>query len=89
MYRPTKRKLVRRVSLASAVGAMAVTGLGLALIGQSGATTALKVERSTSAAVSTTAKGPSSTLTISPKYHVVSTRHHDDGASSQFQGGDN
>ena len=81
MYRPTKRKLVRRASTASAVALFAIAGLGLTAIAQSGAvTSALKSEK---AAVTT--KSTTKVTTPTPKYHIVSSRYHDDS----HQSGDN
>lgn len=82
MYRPKKRQWVRRAAVSSALGLVAVTGLGVTLISQSGATsTALKVAKTTSAATSTTSSA-TPTLSISPKYHVVGGHHDDSHRSS-------
>ncbi len=91
MYRPKKRQWVRRAAVSSALGLVAVSGLGVALISQSGATsTALRAAKTTSAPTPT-ASSPTSPLSIAPKYHVVG-RFHDDSqrASDGSQGyGDN
>jgi hypothetical protein len=74
MYRPKKRKLVRRVSAASMVAVVAAVGLGITIVNQSGAAnSALKV---TTEKADTTAAATSTAATA--KYHVVSTSSSDD-----------
>jgi hypothetical protein len=83
MYRPKKRKLVRRASVASVVALVAAAGLGATLISQSGATsTALKFEKAAPVSTESTASGATTRTTTTPKYHLVTTRHDDDGSSS-------
>jgi len=85
MYRPRKRKFVRRISAASVVAVGAAVGLGFTILSQSGATNSAI---STSGEVTATAK-PATTststsgATTTPGYHIVGlTSHHDDGGSS-------
>ena len=74
MYRPKKRKLVRRVSAASVVAVVAAVGLGITFVNQSGAAnSALKV---TTEKADTTVAATSAATTA--KYHVVSTTSSDD-----------
>lgn len=79
MYRPKKRQLVRRATAASAVALVAVAGIGITLISQSGAvTSALKAQKAAVATTSSTTKSAASTATLTiPKYHIISTRHDD------------
>jgi len=79
MYRPTKQKLVRRVSVASVVAVLSATGLGVAFIAQSGATTS--AIGANKAATTKVATAKTTTKTASPLYHIV-VRHHDDSRSS-------
>ena len=73
MYRPTKRKLVRRVSVASVVAVLAAVGLGITVINQSGGlNSAIKLPTATVATSSGTTSGA--------KYQVVN--HDRDVASS-------
>jgi hypothetical protein len=82
MYRPKKRKLVRRASAASVVALVAAAGLGATFISQSGATsTALKFEKAATASHGSTDSSVSTKTTTVPKYHLVTT-HHDDGGRS-------
>jgi hypothetical protein len=76
MYRPKKRKLVRRVSAASAVAVVTAAGLGVTFMVQSGATTTAVGTTKNTAAATTTAK------TTTPTYHIVGLKHHDDSRSS-------
>jgi hypothetical protein len=73
MYRPKKRKLVRRVSAASMVAVVAAVGLGITIVNQSGAV---------NSAFKVTEKGETTAATTSTaataKYHVVSTTSSDD-----------
>jgi hypothetical protein len=83
MYRPKKRKLVRRASVASVVALVAAAGLGVTLISQSGATsTALKFEKAATASSESTSSRETTKTTATPKYHLVSTRHEDGAGSS-------
>ena len=83
MYRPKKRKLVRRASVASVVALVAAAGLGATFISQSGATSsALKFEKAAPASTESTTSGATTKTTTTPKYHVVTTRHDDGGSSS-------
>ena len=81
MYRPRKRKFVRRISAASVVAVGAAVGLGFTILSQSGATNSAI---STSGEVTATAKtAATSSATTTPVYHIVGlTSHHDDGGSS-------
>lgn len=79
MYRTTKRKLVRRASTASAVALFAIAGLGVTVIAQSGAlTSALKTGKT-----AVTTKSSTKVTTTTPKYHIVSSRFHDDSNQSR------
>lgn len=83
MYRPRKRKFVRRISAASVVAVGAAVGLGFTILSQSGTTNSAI---STSGEVTATAKpatASTSSATTTPVYHIVGlTSHHDDGGSS-------
>ncbi len=83
MYRPTKRKLVRRVSVASVVAVMSAAGLGIAFVAQSGATTsALAGSKSTTTSAATTsASTKSATKSVTPHYRIVVTHHDDHGST--------
>lgn len=80
MYRPKKRKLVRRMSAASAVAVVAATSLGITFIAQSGATTTA-IGTAKDSAVAATAK-TATAKTTTPVYHIVGLKHHDDSRSS-------
>jgi hypothetical protein len=83
MYRPKKRKLVRRASVASVVALFAAAGMGVTLISQSGATsTALKFEKAATASTESTSSRATTKTTTTPKYHLVTTRHEDGGGPS-------
>ena len=80
MYRPKKRKYVRRAVVSSSLALVAITGLGVTILSQGGATsTALKVNpTATIASTPTTSKGVVSTASLSvPRYHIVGARHDD------------
>jgi hypothetical protein len=85
MYRPKKRKYVRRISAASVVAVGAAVGLGVTMLSQSGATNSAL---STSGEVTATAKtaavsSASASGATTPVYHIVGLKsHHDDGAAS-------
>ena len=80
MYRPKKRKLVRRVSAASVVAVVAAAGYGITFIAQSGATTTA-ISTTKDSTATTTAKTATSKSTT-PTYHIVGLKHHDDSRSS-------
>lgn len=86
MYRPKKRKFLRRAAVTSTLALVAVTGLGVTLLSQGGATSTNPPAATTAANTANTATlSPVSTATISvPKFHVVGTRHDD----SQHSGDD-
>lgn len=68
MYRPQKRKLVRRLSTVSAVALVAIAGAGITWISQGGAATpAPNVEKSAVDNAPTAA-----TTASNAKYHLVS-----------------
>jgi hypothetical protein len=75
MYRPKKRKIVRRVSAASVVAVVAAVGLGITFINQSDAvsvTGKIAVQEVGAAAhASTTASAKSA------KYHLTTSGRHD------------
>ena len=80
MYRPTKRKLVRRVSVASVVAVLAAVGLGITVINQSGGlNSAIKLPNATVATSSGTTSGA--------KYQVVN-RDRDVATSSENSSND-
>lgn len=85
MYRPKKRKFVRRVSAASVVAVGAAVGLGFTILSQSGATNSAI---SKSGVVTATAKtaavsSTSSSSSTAPAYHIVGLQSHpDDGGSA-------
>ena len=80
MYRPRKRKFVRRISAVSVVAVGAAVGLGFTILNQSGATNSAV---STSGEVIATASSTTSGTTTTPVYHVVGLKSHpDDGGSS-------
>jgi hypothetical protein len=85
MYRPKKRKYVRRISAASVVAVGAAVGLGLTILNQSGASNSAI---STSGEVTATAKtvavsGTSANAATTPVYHIVGLKSHpDDGGAS-------
>ena len=83
MYRPKKKQFVRRAAVTSSLALVAVTGLGVTLMSQSGASsTALKAQKATTAAATSTTKTAGTTLTIAgSKYHIVGG-HHDDAHRS-------
>jgi hypothetical protein len=83
MYRPKKRKLVRRVSAASVVAALAATGLGVTLLSQSGATTSNLASPSTQSAATSSAN---TGATTSKLYVVV---RHDDSTREGSSSNDN
>jgi anti-sigma-K factor RskA len=74
VYRPKKRKLVRRVSAASVVAVVAAVGLGITFVNQSGA--ANSAHKVTTEKADTTVAATSAATTA--KYHVVSTTSSDD-----------
>jgi hypothetical protein len=82
MYRPTKRKLVRRVSAASIVAVLAAAGVGITFIAQSGATTTAIGAVKDAAENATTATTTTKSTTATTKYHVVGASRHNDSRSS-------
>ena len=88
MYRPTKRKFVRRVSAASVVAVAAAVGVGFTILSQSGASNSAIVKPGEVTATTGAASSTSSTSSAgtTPLYHIVGLKsHHDDGGT----GGDN
>jgi hypothetical protein len=80
MYRPKKKKIVRRVSVASVVAVLSAVGLGVALFGQGGG--ANSAAGTPARASTTTSAHGSSGTSSSAKYHLVS-RTLEDAHSSE------
>lgn len=76
MYRPHKRKLVRRLSAVSAVTLATVAGLGATFISHSGATTS--TPRADKAA---TTSEPTGAPSSSANYHLVNSPGSDDAVT--------
>lgn len=88
MYRPKKRKFVRRISAASVVAVGAAVGLGFTILSQGGATNSAisKSGEVTATAKTAAVSNPMASTATTPVYHIVGlTSHPDDGGS----GGDN
>ena len=76
MYRPQKRKLVRRLSTASLVAVVAAAGVGVVLATQSGATTGALRSGTATTANATSATG-ATTKSAAATYFVVDRRDSD------------
>jgi hypothetical protein len=73
MYRPHKRKLVRRAATGAFVAVLATAGLGVTLLHQTGASLALRASLKKDATTVTTAEETS----VRPLYHLVGVQEYD------------
>lgn len=87
MYRPQKRKFVRRVSAASMVAVVAAGGLAITLFNQTHGQTSAVVSTPVTSPTAASASVAHSSTPPSAKYRLVSTSH-DDGPSSEDSSND-
>ena len=83
MYRPKKRKFVRRVSAASVVAVAAAVGLGFTILSQGGATNSAisKSGEVTATAKTAAVSNTTASSATTPVYHIVGLTSLHDGGS--------